>query len=227
MNKLWDGCLCLGLDKRKEYWQPLIDNFKKVNVDVEIFACGDGKDETIKYDQIDIVNPDCSNWGYGVRHLMHHHYNALLGHKGMVRKAIDNNWKSLLFLEDDCYPIVSRFEHVLNNVKTPNDWDILYLSWWKGQEDDEFNLSIEEGYKNGKMEWLEVVGNTIGGFHSVVVRNSVYPFILNCPMVNPIDGQLGINRHHFKSYILTPKITTVGSIYSFTEGSVIQRKVFE
>lgn len=215
--------MCLALDKRKEYWPDLISSFKRENVDVSLFVCGDGKDESLIYNQIDEENPDCSNWIYGVSHLKRHHHRALTAHKGMIETAIKNDWSSVLMLEDDCYAR-TNFSRILNNIKIPDDWQLIYLGYWHGNEWDEWNTAIEDA----PPEVVEVKpGFSIGGWHSVVVRDTVYPFILNCPHVNPLDTLISQHRQYFKSYMITPKLTGIRSIHSFTEGVVIQRKELE
>ena len=217
--------LCLALDKRKEHWLEMQENLKQYGIDMIPFVCGDGSDKELVYDQIDEINPDVSKWGYGVPHLKHHHYNAFKGHQSMIQIAKDNGWPYVLILEDDL-DVTPRFGDVLKWIKNnppPDDWKVLLWSWWRGDERDEWNTEVERQYKQDKVLRYLRVTYGLGGLHCVVIRDSLYDEILSLPPVYCLDGILNSARDHIPTYMLLPKIATVKSIYSFTEGCTFNR----
>lgn len=225
--KLWDGILCMSLDKRKEHWTELVNQGKKFDLDIIPFICGDGEDSTLSYDSIDEPNPDTSGWGYSAAGHQKNHYNALLTQKRMIQRAKDEGWKSVLLMEDDTY-ILQRFTDVIDKVEAnmpkPEDWLLFYLGWWKGDENDEWNVAVENKYnETGEVSYEHIHGN-VGGFHSVIVKEELYDLFLSLPMDNPLDTQVCHLRQYIPSYMLYPKATHIKSLYSYTEGITFQRK---
>lgn len=228
--KLWDGVLCMSLDKRKEHWTALKEQCAKFDIDMRPFICGDGSDESLVYDHIDNPNPDTQGWGYSAAGHQKNHWNALSTQKGMIRYAKEQGWRSVLLLEDDAY-ILQRFTDVINkveeNMPEDNSWLLFYLGWWRGDENDDFNVALENKYKdNGEVSYDYIQGN-VGGFHSVVVREELYDIILELPMNNPLDTQVCYMRQWIPSLMLKPKATHIKDLWSFTEGCVFIRKKLE
>lgn len=216
---------CLCLDKRKEHWFRLQKECSEVGINMTPFICGNGQIlSENEYDQVDEENPDVSQWGYGIDGHKKNHYNALIAHKKIISKAKERDLPFFLMLEDDAY-ITSRFSDVLYEV-TPyvTDFDLLFLGWWIGDENDSYNKELEVEYRKHKR-----VGHSrcsqIGGLHGVVIKESMYDFLLNLPENNPIDYQLNANEIHrqINSYYITPKIIHTKTMYSECEGSVIER----
>lgn len=227
--------ICLALDKRKDEWKKLQEQCKNSGIEMIPFIAGDGSDDELVYDHIDIIpqQHQIANWGYSRPGFEHHHINAFLCHQKMIKKAQDMNLPYFLLLEDDTY-LTNRFDEIIQEIQYFIDycqWDIIYLGWWVGQEDDEWNLQIEEEYKNNKKVKLLKYEKNIGGLHGAIINSNIYNLLLKLKPNNPIDSQLNmliefnavsplINR-----FIVTPKALHVKSIYSFCEGSVLQRKV--
>ncbi len=225
--KLWDGILCMSLDKRKEHWLDLVNQGKKFDLEITPFICGDGTDSTLSYDSIDEPNPDVSQWGYSAAGHQKNHFNALMTQKRMIQKAKDNGWKSVLLMEDDAY-LLQRFTDVINkvedNMPDPNDYLLFYLGWWKGDEFDEWNCNIDKLYETTGQVYYDYITENVGGFHSVVVKEELYDLILSLPLNNPLDTQVCHMRKWIPSLMLFPKATHVKSLYSFTEGIQFTRK---
>lgn len=233
--KLFDGVICLSLDKRKEHWQELQQKFEDLGCEFYPFICGNGLDPELKYDQIDEINPDVSRWGYGHSHLKYHHYNAFLGHLGMVNKVKELGWKSVLFVEDDL-ELSPRFDIIMRGIEEREEelnyaksFPVFYLSWWKGDEYDQYNNSIEDNWNHWGRIALTTIqpGTNIGGLHMVIFREEVYNKLLSLQPTNPIDSQLCHFRNDFPSLMLEPKASTVKSIVSMTEGCTFQRRKIE
>ena len=218
-----DGAICLCLDKRKEFWPEMLDGLHNVGKKPKLFIAGDGTDESLVYDYIDNPNPPLIGWGYGREGYKHHHYNALACHKEMIKYAKSNGWKNTLFLEDDIY-VLDRYKSVLDNAPTDIDYDLLYLGWWKGDENDSWNRYIEDEYSRTRIcGWDRV--DRVSGFHAVVVNERLYDLILSLPMNNPLDCQLIPYYHILRTYIIIPKVIHIRNIHSFCEGTTITRRV--
>jgi hypothetical protein len=231
LNKLFEGltAICLCLDKRKEHWQALQKDAEKNGINFIPFVCGDGSDKTLVYDSIDIVNPDCSRWQYGVPGLKHHHYNAMVSHKKMIQLAQKLGLDRVLLMEDDaCF--LKRADEVVNSLsvaqyKAVEDADAAFLGWWHQPDDTPFNMNIEENWKTNKESGIILVNPNfrIGGLHSVIVKSNMYDYILSLPLINPIDSQLCDASDRFTSVLIVPKIIHVKSMYSETEGAFFER----
>lgn len=221
--------ICLCLDKRKEHWLELGRQAAEFGIEFIPFIAGDGSDKTLAYDHIDEVNPDVSRWRYGAPHLKHHHYNAMVCHQKMIALAKRRGFTQVLLLEDDAY-ICSRFNEVLNSFeydykKIIDDADLVYYGWWMGPEDDKFNIDVEEYWNKNKHPRIQIMHPSIrtGGLHGLLVRESVYDYILSLPLNNCIDGQLCDASDRFLSVLVLPKIIHVKSMFSETEGVVFNR----
>lgn len=215
----------LCLDKRKEVWEDLIKQCDDNGLTrIYPFIVGDGDLFTPdSYDKINFDPKLMGYWGYGIPERKHRHWNAMISHRLMVKRAVIADWPYFLLMEDDAY-ITKRFFDVVSKIEVPDDFDLLYLGWWKGDENDEWNLKIESDYNNSGRASLEKA-EQLGGLHGIIISSSMYYHILSLPLNNPIDSQL--NRYHFqiRSYFVTPKIIHTKSLMSECEGTTIQRNI--
>lgn len=221
LNSIPIQILCL--DKRKELWEPLLEELKLISDNINPFLVGDGdlfpKEE---YSKINWPKEKMGHWGYGATdNSRWKHWNASISHRMMIMNAKKNNWPFFLMLEDDIY-ITNRFEKVVKKVIIPKAFDLLYLGWWIGDENDEWNKKIEENYKlYNRIQ----VGSAIqvGGLHAVIINESMYDVILNFPCNNPIDMHINSVHNQISSYFIMPKIIHVKSVYSHCEECVFTR----
>lgn len=218
-----DKASCLCLDKRwMERYEDIRDISLRLDCDFEFFLAGDGKTLDANYDYIDEPDPDVSRWGYGRQGFKHHHWNAFHCHKEMIRRAKAEGRENLLMLEDDAY-MTDRFEKIWKHISAFNPkYDLLYLGWWISDENDEFNKNIEKNWDDRGIIEIDVV-RQVGGLHGVLVRNTMFDYILNLPANNPIDYQLNRCHDQFDSLYIRPKIIHTRTTYSMCEGSVITR----
>ena len=216
---------CLCLDKRKEHWTELAEQAKLLNIDFTPFIVGDGKTlPNYEYDYIDDANADISNWGYGNPKYKINHYNAFMAHKRIINQAKKSNLEYFLMLEDDCY-FTSRYLDIFNKICDEQPiFNMLYLGWWIGDENDDWNKNIEEEYKIHKKYGLMRI-NRLGGLHGAIIHKSMYDYILSLPPIDPIDSQLNQIHHKIYSYIVFPKIIHIKSIHSYCEGVTINRNL--
>jgi len=219
-----DKVMCLCLDRREKEWMRLKNECENIGLEFEPFIAGDGTHyHKHWYDQIDNPCPDISGWGYGRDGFKHHHWNAFQCHKKMFQNAIDQNLENVLILEDDAY-ITSRFIPVWDTVKNnlPDDYGIIYLGWWIGDENDEWNLGAELQFQDQGIVELEEA-KQIGGLHGALVHKRMFKFLMSLPPNNPIDYQLNLYHKQLPTYFLSPKIIHTKTMYSVCEGSVITR----
>jgi hypothetical protein len=232
--KIIDKATCLCIDKRYDERRFDLDNMGKrmgkLGADWECFhALTENGDPWTPYDYVDVPKKDLAKeiaqWGYGRDGFKHHHWNALQCHKIMIQRAIDEKRSSLLIIEDDAY-FTERFEEVWEKVENnigANDYDILYLGWWVGDELDDFNLECEENYKKNNIVSL-YKARQIGGLHGALINKSMFNTIMSLPENNPIDCQLNKIHNQIDSHFISPKIIHTRGVFSECEGYIINRK---
>ena len=221
-----EKAICLCLDKRKEHWEDLENQSILKGIPFEKFVVGKGeifpKDQ---YDHIDDPDPKMVAWAYGHpdNGTVVNHYNAFVSHQKIVQRAKDQNLEHFLLLEDDAY-FTDRYDFVMNSIahhitgSHAVEWDMLYLGWWIGQEESEWNVDVEKAYSEKKFTAIARLFTATGGMHGVIIRNTVYDALLSLNPVAPIDMQLNHLYHHgpvaFQSYVVIPKVVHDKGIFS-------------
>lgn len=199
--------------------------FEKMGIEFKVFIAGDGAHFN-KYDYVDEKNPDVSKWLYGLQGKKHHHWNALQCHKRMLMEARRHGCKNVLMLEDDAY-LTSRFEEIWPKVAATEqvqDFHLLYLGWWIGDENDEWNILCEKNWAERCTISLERA-NQVGGLHGCLVDSSLYEPLIESADIAPIDFQLNRSGSHgmLNSWVVCPKLIHTRTTFSFCEGQVIPR----
>ncbi len=224
-----DAIYCLCLDKRKETWHKLITDLKEQGWENIIpFIVGDGQDEELEYDYIDFPPGDVFDaagftYGFDLESRCRHK-NANYSQKLIFADALEKGYKRILFLEDDTFQL-ERSDAVLNllrnKIEALRNFDLLYLSYYKWEYQDDLmkgeNLKIEVDWREKQACEILKVEPPLGGLHAVVVNSHFFHTILRLPNNAPIDSSL--NRIHGKiqSYLVTPQIFYVHSMYSNCE----------
>ncbi len=230
---LWDGAVCLCLDKRKEEWLRLKKEASELGIDLKLFIAGNGQDKSIKYNYIDDLAPR-PEWKGAVKGHEINHYNAFRCHQGMAEMAKKLGYQSTLFLEDDAY-FVSKFSDVIDKLQNNNNiirhiksYPITYLGWWcLGNDNDDYCLEMQNSYSEKQEIVIRDIpyGIDLGGVHGAIFREDMYDVILSLPANISLDSQLGFLRHYYPSIKVCPKIIHVKTMYSHTEGSIIKREL--
>ena len=215
------NALCLCLDKRKNEWIDLENQFKNTNIKFHKFIAGDGSDQELVYDHIDDPNPPVQYWGYGREGYKHHHYNAFQCHQKMIQIAKENYWREVLLLEDDAYLTDAFFKHFENShsVLYYSNFDLAYYGWWI----ESLDKQSEELRQSNDFKIINHKGN-IGGLHGLLVNHNMYDFILGLKPVNPVDYQINQYSDSILRALILPKMIHVKSMYSMTEGSCLERE---
>lgn len=230
-----DKISCLCLDKRIDMWTELSSNVERIfSKPMEKFICGDGLTD-LKYDHIDESIPN--NWSHEWLYVLNRaHYNAFLCHKKIFQRAIDENVKNLLFLEDDSYIIESRLSTLqdieIQSFIQSNVWDILYLGWWltKSGSDNPDREDLEEGWKlNGNFGIAPTpeppeMKHKICGLHGVLINRHFLPYLANA-IFGPIDSYIQHRLSGIQSYFLYPKLIHIKSNWSYCENSYFERNL--
>lgn len=221
--------IILCLDKRRELWEDLTQECIKRGWTVHQFIVGDGSDPQLKYRYID--RPEISSlwrWGTGLGALRH--YNAFRSHKEIIKYAIRKQLPKFLLLEDDAY-ILNRYDAVINNLHndiSSRQIDLLYLGWhafeFNGDYAVGYNTELERLWLDESFCQLMPVTFNVGGFHAVLIHNTIYNRLLNLQPICPMDAQcnvmLDVNR-----YMITPKVFHVKNTYSYCEDKIVIREI--
>lgn len=219
-----DKCYILALDKRRSLWTSLVEECTSRGFDVKPFIVGDGSDQALAYDHIDIPGiPDSWQWGRGIS--AQRHYWAFASHKKIIKDALKKGYNNILLCEDDMY-FCSRFDkHIseINNFYLKEDPDLLYLgSHFGDYENHKFsgnNILLEDEYKKTqKINFLPL--HQCGGLFACIINKRIFPLILNMPPVSPIDSQLNQYKPLIKSYNVAPVVCYIKSCSSSCEGDV-------
>ena len=222
---------CLCLDKRQGEWLDLEKQCLSKGIPFEKFIVGDGlMFQPCQYDRIDETEFDFDSWEYGNDTTKLRHYNAFKSHQEIVKKAKSENLDRILILEDDAY-FTERFDDVITKLSSQiekMEFDMLFLGWWIGEEDDAWNEVVEELYHQNGSVGIGKVSEahfTCGGLHGVIINSTMFDAIIEMEPTNPIDAQLNRNFHEeIKSYYIMPKIIHDKGIFSNCEQNTIARK---
>ena len=232
MDMQIDKALCLCLDKRHEEGHDLWNQCESRGIEFDPFLVGDGLMFSVeKYGRIDDRYPPIENFSYGNSTTKRHHCNALLSHQAMIRRALEQGAERVLLLEDDAY-FTDRYDDVLYKLSDKIkdlDYDMLYLGWWIGDENDEWNEEVERQYvENGEVGITYVRDapeKKVGGLHGVLVHKRILKIIATLPPSDPVDCQLNRLLHkNAQTYFVTPKIIHDKGIFSNCEQNTIERK---
>ena len=111
LNDFFSKIYCINLDKRTDKYEDCKKEFEKLNIDVTRISAVDGRAITV---------PN-TRWSPG-------NYGLVLTNLQIYKDAIENNYDSILVLEDDVMFIDNFYNYFFEKVKSlPNDWDLLYL----------------------------------------------------------------------------------------------------
>ena len=219
--------ICLCLDKRIDEWSKLEEDCNSRGIKFHKFIAGDGSNKELKYDYIDVENPDVSRFDYGKDGFKHHHWNVLQCHKLMIKKAEEMELPYVLMLEDDsCF--TSRFDKIFDGLEgfLPYfNWNIFYLGWWIGDQEDDFNTNIENLWNQSQQSRIMPYNKNIGGFHGAILNKNVFPYLSSLPNETSMDSMINKTQGLMK-YVITPKVIHVKSMYSITEGAFFNRKEY-
>jgi hypothetical protein len=201
--------VCLTIDKRADHREPLRESFAQHGLGVEFFQAGDGKLEDYRYDHVDVEPPSRSGtpaWANRANS-----FNAYLCFKKILTRARDEDWSSVLLLEDDAV-ITDVFDDVLREAveemqRSGNAPDALYLG-------------ANHTFCRTELLSPHVLRlNGSGCFHAVVLYRAIFQDVLDLPMSGPIDSVVGKMLHRPRQcYAVWPSIVLTRPGFSYCEG---------
>jgi GR25 family glycosyltransferase involved in LPS biosynthesis len=176
LNNFFSKVYCINLDKRLDRWEQAIQEFKKIDLEVERFPAIDG--EKIDYNFSPKKKGFCG---------------CLLSHKSIIQHCKDNNFESVLILEDDVViseKILSCFEKNITHIPT---WDMIYFGG---------NHKIKPTFIKDQLYKIIRTYTT----QAYAIHSKIYDEILNIlqKKSHPIDVLYANNIHpKYECYLLT------------------------
>jgi GR25 family glycosyltransferase involved in LPS biosynthesis len=205
------------LDKRIDMWNDLKSQFAKININLQLFLCGDGSLE-LPYSHIDInqLPPQyVSSINYATWFSRPSAFNCWLAHRKILQKTLDENLANVLIVEDDAF-IENDFEEILAHTEdfwNQNSWDMIYFGSYLSQG----NWS----YTSNK-NILKV--HNCGGWHGVLINKNVITTLLQYPPLGPFDWLCSQVIHpNYNCYAIYPSIISQKSGFSFVENSNLEK----
>lgn len=179
LNEIFDKIYCINLDKRPDRWREVSTFFRKYNIEVERFRAVDG-------------NP--MRWNQSkYKHAKSGAFNGAMGciasHLAIWKLAKQNNYKSILIIEDDC-DLEENFNNLFNSLypRVPSDWDLLYLG---GVHDTVGGIYTPIKVTDGVVTGKKIITTTC-----YAIKNTIYDLaidIIERDIPNPytaVDGYL-------------------------------------
>lgn len=211
MNPLGvDKVICLCLDKREKLWHKLESQCLEKGWDFKPFICGSG-DEDFEYNLIDSpeIPPILPNSiSYPSWFARHNAYSAWKSHRAMMKYSLEQNYNSVLFLEDDTIFCDNPIQDVLMDCP----WDMFYLGWFG-------NLS-----GNG----IHKVNGNVGGWHAVALKKHIMEQLVEFPPIGPFDWicqqEQKDSANMLNCYAINPTMMRQKGTFSFVEGHYLGRR---
>jgi GR25 family glycosyltransferase involved in LPS biosynthesis len=203
LTDFFDKTFCINLDRRKDRWEECLTEFNKYNLNnVERFNAIDGKD--IQQIKSGCVTPS--------------RLALVLTNLKILEKAIQENYETILILEDDV-----EFTDEVNNISEyfkflPKDWDMLYFG---GNHNTHMKI-LPPKIVNEKVCKLHNTYST----HCVAINKKTFTTILN--RLRKCDNALDVIYVELQStlnvYSFYPMIATQRVSFSDIENKITDYK---
>lgn len=155
-----------------------------------------------EYDKMynDIIKNKDENW---IKHnFPRGALGCLLSHKKCIENAINNNYKSILILEDDALLKFdsNNIDDLIYNKKIPENWDFIYLGKKEGYNVKKYNPhSLTNNYINNE---IYIPGESTWASHAWLIKNNMFKDlnkIYSIDIDNPVDIIIKklYNRYNF------------------------------
>jgi GR25 family glycosyltransferase involved in LPS biosynthesis len=203
LTDFFDKTFCINLDRRKDRWEECLTEFNKYNLNnVERFNAIDGKD--LQQIKSGFVTPS--------------RLALVLTNIKILEKAIQENYETILILEDDV-----EFTDEVNNISEyfkflPKDWDMLYF----GGNHNTHMKTLPPKIVNEKVCKLHNTYST----HCVAINKKTFTTILN--RLRKCDNALDVIYVELQStlnvYSFYPMIATQRVSFSDIENKITDYK---
>lgn len=204
LNKVFDKIYCINLDKRPDRWSEVGAFFRKYNIEVERFSAIDGNPMGWNQSRYSHVKPTVFVGAMG----------CLASHLAIWKLAKQNNYNSVLIIEDDC-DLEDNFNALFTSKypQVPADWDLLYFG---GRHDTVGGL-----YTPIKITDSVVLGKKIITTTCYAIKNTLYDRVINTierDIPSPytaVDGYLSSEiMQACKAYAFQPVLAWQRASYS-------------
>ena len=194
VNKVFDKVYCINLDKRTDRWKEVSTFFRKYNIQVERFRAVDGN--PMKWNQSRYLHAKATAFNGAM--------GCIASHLAIWKLAKQNNYKSVLIIEDDC-DLEENFNNLFINryAQVPSDWDLLYFG---GVHD-----TVNGRFSPIKLTDTVVIGKKIITTTCYAIKNTVYDLAINIierdlpAPYTAVDGYLGAEIQPMcKTYAFQP-----------------------
>jgi len=216
INEYFSKIYCINLDRRPERYNQCIQEFRKINANVERASGIDGN--TIQKPNLKI-NP----YALGL----------ILTHKNLIENAISKQYDNILFLEDDVL-FIDNFNKIFNEKieYLPKDWDILYLGGNHILQSGKFTLITGDKNFNVTQNNYKTLNNELCKTtityttHAIAINSKFYHNVID--LINQ-NNELPIDNIYVKSqqdgtcnaYTFLPSIVLQRAGYSDIENQYV------
>lgn len=214
INDYFSTIYCINLDRRPERYTQSIEEFKKINADVQRVSGIDGN----------IVNPPS-----GINPAA---FGLVLTHLNLIEKAITYKYDSILIFEDDVI-FINNFNEIFNErIKLlPENWDLLYIGGNHILHVNGFDLITgdknfkvtKENYKTLNYELSKSPCTYCT--HAIAISSRIYDRILNKikqSPTSPIDNiYYQIQMEGCNAYTFLPSLVLQRAGYSDIENQYV------
>lgn len=118
----FDKCLVLSLERRKDRQRFMHDQFKREEIDYEIFKAIDGQELDVSNIPVSLISQKTK------KYLSNSQMACALSHYNIWLTMIENDWQNLLVFEDDSVikeGLADNLQIVMSEV--PHDYDYLII----------------------------------------------------------------------------------------------------
>lgn len=215
LNDHFTKLFVINLDRRRDRYNKVVTEFKKINARVDRISGIDGK---VLPNSKKLTPRDGACLG-----LTTTHYN-------IIKEAKSKGYENILTFEDDV-TFVNDFNRIFNEKIEflPDDWDLLYLGGNHILGIDGFNLITgdkdfkvnKENYKTLNYE-LSTTPNTWCA-HAVAINSKFYDQVLTQIEKSPVDC-IDVAFYHLQqggcnTYTFLPSLATQGASFSDIENA--------
>jgi len=195
-NKIIDKTYVINLNHRKDRFESIDKSLKKINLEYELFPACDGN-------KLEMYSNDIAKYFDKNNNLTPGQIGCALSHIKIWEKAIENNYKYTLVLEDDAIVPIDFWKKINNLLnELPSNYNMILLGCCSCEGEIINNKDfILKGSKNSNANWCTT---------AYIINNNFCKKLINLIKNNKlkntsIDGYLNTNIYpNYDFYINNP-----------------------
>ena len=195
-NKIIDKTYVINLNHRKDRFESIDKSLKKINLEYELFPACDGN-------KLEMYSNDIAKYFDKNNNLTPGQIGCALSHIKIWEKAIENNYKYTLVLEDDAIVPIDFWKKINNLLnELPSNYNMILLGCCSCEGEIINNKDfILKGSKNSNSNWCTT---------AYIINNNFCKKLINLIKNNKlkntsIDGYLNTNIYpNYDFYINNP-----------------------